>query len=683
MRANPKCVSERVLAFIPEQPLRRIDLLLVFLATLVLTLLSLQFSFAHARLSIPPAYDDVTYFGDAIQRAKLFHQEGVVAVMEHYVSNPPHAPLSAVLAAAGFLLFGPHEWAPYLMNALLLCSFLLFAVRLTTDLRLVDRILVVLFVCTIPLSAKAVIEFRPDFGAAMFTAMGTVCTLGWAAQAGDRSRLLACGAMFGAALVAKPSIFPFTLFMWGCSLAAAFACQMATAGTLRLPSKALRNILVVGAAGAAVSLPHFIIAHKQIIAYVRFVIYSDHSSSWHLPGGWPAQLAYFVFGESGKEFLGNSSHVLFFLCILGACTILVLVRASGSFRIHWLALMGLLGLAYAFPTANAVKAPFFGMTFQALFVFCLVLSLRYVAHDVLPARFPAVTRSLVLVLTFVISGCLMLPLYPFNGTRGNPATEGEWNLTAINNKILDLVKAHPLPLVQNPKVFLTTTGAVNSTLLIWIASKDTAAQAIPQFTQLTYEKSLEAHRNMIMASDFVVASDPGAAGVFDFVPDHQLAGDTLQFVREAPDFLPIATIPDGRGKGFHVFKKISSFSGWKNVSGFREFEGPYPERSLPVVCWATWPESSVALDHGTATRLALNISCRSEPGQQMTIRYHDQILTKVDFTDREKFVDLSMEFERVPGATTVSFEFAKPLSEENAAVLFRKLQFRDAARMQR
>lgn len=670
--------AQSPLSFLPEQRLKGNDISLIGALTFLVTLFALQFSFLHGRLATPLAYDDLSYFIDAVERVRMLFTNGLGTVVRDYVHNTPHAPLSAGLASLGFLLFGTHEWAPYAANSILLFIFLLFVARLTSDLPVLHRALILLFVCTIPLSIMAVIEFRPDFGAALFTSMGIVWTLGRPIHSADRRHLLASGTLFGIALLAKPSVFPLTLFLWGCSIAAGILCEMWTNGSFRIPKGTIPNGLLNIASGLSVSLVYFAFAFREIVDYVRMVVFSSKSDLWTLPGGVGEQLRFYVFGGSGREFLGNHAQASLLLGVTVLCSLLVFAKVRRNFSIRWLALIALLILTYAIPTLNKVKSQFFGITFQTLLPVCSVLSLRYTTGWLREKGFPVWTRTALLGVTLVGSALLMMPLVPsWGGTRGTPATDEEWRMWRLNSEMMHLLEKYSDG--KETRIFLTTTGSINSDTLQWAAARETGLRRFLSPRDMGWDSDLRLHQGAIANSDLVVAADPGVAGVYEHLPSARLIGETLRMVAGSPDFVEMERLPDGKGRNYYIFKNIATatFWGWKDAGGFLPLEGPYPKWSLQKMRWACGPESRIRLDRIKTGHLKLNASCKSQAGQEMTIRYGGEVLKKVVFTDPNRFIDFNVEFDGKSGDDLILFEFTMWKSQSptrQPAVLFKQLK---------
>ena len=93
---------------------------------MILTALILNHSSWRGRLQYQIDYEDVITYLDGLKRYRALvdqPQEHLQFVYQ-YLTDPPHAPLHSLQAAAAFAVFGIQDWAPYASNAVLL--FLLF-----------------------------------------------------------------------------------------------------------------------------------------------------------------------------------------------------------------------------------------------------------------------------------------------------------------------------------------------------------------------------------------------------------------------------------------------------------------------------------------------------------------------------------------------------------------------------
>ena len=102
-------------------------LLLISILSAAYTANVIQWSLRFGRLAMDPVFDDVGYLTDGLQRLNILDQAGFHAFCRSFVQAPPHSPWSTLLATSAFSVFGVHDWAPYLLNGLLVFIFLCLA----------------------------------------------------------------------------------------------------------------------------------------------------------------------------------------------------------------------------------------------------------------------------------------------------------------------------------------------------------------------------------------------------------------------------------------------------------------------------------------------------------------------------------------------------------------------------
>src|SRR5438477_6809926 len=124
------------------------------------TMVMVNYSFRYGRLAVGPTDDDCNYMVDALQRLNiLFHSPK--QFVHNLVQFPPHSPFSSALAMVAFLVFGPHQWAPYVANGLVVFMMLLIIDFLATPAGLLAKIASIIFAFAFPFTANVVTEFRP------------------------------------------------------------------------------------------------------------------------------------------------------------------------------------------------------------------------------------------------------------------------------------------------------------------------------------------------------------------------------------------------------------------------------------------------------------------------------------------------------------------------------------------
>src|SRR4051812_18086346 len=81
-------------------------LLVIPLICLVKSIILVRAGASYGRLSIPPVYDDVNYFVDALVRVQILLEKDVWHFAKSFIEAPPHSPYSTLAASLGFLFFG-------------------------------------------------------------------------------------------------------------------------------------------------------------------------------------------------------------------------------------------------------------------------------------------------------------------------------------------------------------------------------------------------------------------------------------------------------------------------------------------------------------------------------------------------------------------------------------------------
>src|SRR4029077_19028322 len=105
--------------------LSRKILLLSLVLTIMTSLVSLNSSLSQGRLSFLATYDDVIYMTDSLKLLDLLQHKGFLAFTISILNDTYHSGLFSGFGAIGYLLFGLHDWAPYI--ALSFLTFLTFA----------------------------------------------------------------------------------------------------------------------------------------------------------------------------------------------------------------------------------------------------------------------------------------------------------------------------------------------------------------------------------------------------------------------------------------------------------------------------------------------------------------------------------------------------------------------------
>ncbi|MGQ0532402.1 MAG: hypothetical protein ACT4OF_06895 [Caulobacteraceae bacterium] len=315
----------------------------------------------YGRLTIPPPYDDVTYFTDALERVQLFQAQGLWATMQSFYASPPHSPYAVAGAFLAFLIGGDNPAAPYAINAI---AITLIVAGVATAFRWSLWYSVAFFVLLISLTwfDHAVTIYHPDLVAGL--AVAAVCAvLVWQGSLlRTPLRVAVAGAAAGLAILAKPSIFPFSIalvtsaFVLGAILARVEDRDWRTPA-IRL-ALGLACVLLVAGPHLAKMAPSLV--EYQIAGLVRERV-------WAYQGDLGAQLAFYL--NSARDMLGYWRLVAVFAAMTMA--LVLFVRGSRAAAFRYLAMLVLIALAYAIPTIPENKNMLFGGALYALLLLTL------------------------------------------------------------------------------------------------------------------------------------------------------------------------------------------------------------------------------------------------------------------------------------------------------------------------
>ena len=543
---------------------------LVVALSAAFTLAMLQFSLAHGRLGYDITYDDVGYFTDGARRLDTLYEQGARAAWREFRKTPPHSPLSTGLAMSGFMLFGINDWAPYAMNGLLALATLL---SVNWILRDADRwlwTLGMLFVLSCPFLWNSVLEFRPDYAAALFTAVASLATIE-AARRDELHKWAALGALWGGATLAKPGALPFVVFMGGVSALAGLVIR----NGMRLPREELIRHLVwaarVSGLAALIAAPYFAFAARDLIGYVREAVFSESSSIWHLDGGLSTQLLYYVTGHGGATMLGT--HVWLAVGLVAATIGLLTWRKSPALPLV-VSAAALTASAYLFLSLVPNKSAFFGLTFQVLLVLVSLIGVREIwTLGSNPWATRAIRSAVGLMLVVGLASNKPARFTRSFHFRGD---ENVAKCRALNREIVnvlaDAARAFPSSTRSSEgsaKIYVTTASYVNGDLLNWIALRERLplqfafpAPIIGQRQlQWLWLDDLELIARAFDQADFVVANEPTVLATNPKLPATLVAAETLEMARQRSDFRLLTERVNLEGKRYFIFQRTTPQSG--------------------------------------------------------------------------------------------------------------------------
>jgi hypothetical protein len=637
----------------------------------IFTLLILQYSFVHDRLLLPAGYDDVIYLLDGLNRLEIWYGGGLWALALNWLHHPPHSPFSTVVAIAGFAVFGIHDWAPYVLDAVIIFTLLAFLDSMLGGLRLRWKIAAAIIALSTPIAGQSVAEFRPDMMAGLLSAILVVMLLDGPIIGRRPMRLLGAGAIWGLCLWVKPSVFPVTLGLGGLAL---------VLGTIRdiwlLRPRRTKAIdiaatwFLVMLPAVILPLPHYLVEGRAIVHYILANEIGPQRQMWQLHADWMTHVLYYSLGQGGQAMLGPCFWIFLAEMVIGAG---LLVR--GSDRRTW-ATVGcavIVGIAaYVVPTLNPQKQPFLATPFDFLMVFGAILMMRELTREHLPPTVGLVGSLMVALMVAVSLLCSGFPGAPGLDRASSDVRMTRQTIAGVYAAIRDHYEA------GQKTVWLNLTGPLNTDLLHYMAVKDGLSLL---FIGNASAADLGVYRRGYDNSDYVVAADPGVPDLPANLQSNLMLDKTLALIRARRDFELLATIPIGDGLNYYVFRKIGHFHGWTQVTGLAPLEGPYPKDGLPQVRWGLGPATVITLDADSAEDEVLSMQAQSQlaksANQKMTVSLDGRMIAEHPFAVPGNFDSVTVPLHLSGGRHTVTIRYATWVNDPNrrAAVLFTSLQF--------
>jgi hypothetical protein len=643
-------------------PQSRSHPLLWLLITAGFTALVIQWSFQHGKLAMYPFYDDVSYFMDALVRLQELYTGGVRHLARGLMDRPPHSIFSCLLALISYILLGTHDWAPYAANGVIILALAGILNYLARGLPLWQRLILFLFVLTVPICQSAVYEFRPDIASALCAAAGAAVLLVQPFTTSSWKHRAAGGALFGLAMLIKTPTFPLTMAVLFTTLAVAILAD----AILLKPSLKYEQIAIAAGqtfvASILVASPVYIFQFREIIAYIYEPIFGKTKDLWASHMSLREHLFYYLTGDGGALML--SYHIYLLLAVIAAGFALAVVFSRWDVVVRLAGFCAVTAVAYAVPTIMHVKQPFFATTFDWLLIFAAVFALLWVCvsgHRLASGVILGATLTAALAITHFIP-----ELYQPGGAN---VVQRRRIISSVYNALL----SHSVG--TKARVYMTTTGYVNAAVLDYLNLQQ--GMSAFNFAEQPYEPDLKVHEAEMEKSDYVIASEQGNSESFgDFIPSGNMQEQTLAYVRNNPNFAEIAAIPTQNEKRFFVFKRVPPFFNWDVSTGLGPIEGPFPDWKLHEVRWGLGPKTAVTITLSTPGQYHLIASGKAAiDNTQMIVRIDGAEVGRHAFPDaRFEAWDLPLNLTAGPHRIELDYSNWSKDGPRPMAVLFQTMK---------
>jgi len=515
---------------------------------------AVQRSTQVGRLAAPPRYDDIHYFNAALRWLHRWNEFGPLDALTVFLHEPPRAPFPELVAAGAFAIGGVDLAVPYLASFFIPWVALLWVSRFASRATIIERLLIGLYVCTIPFLTVGVTQFRPDpfWGIVLGGAMGLLLT---EQMVGASTRhLIAVGASFGAACLIKTSTFPVTAIalMTGVVLGA-IADRYARPVEWSWRA-AIRSALIIGATAVLVLLPYYALAWRTIFDYIYINALGRDVYIWLTPGDLWHHLTYYSFG--GTAMFGYQGPVLLSLVVAGIVAARSMTRAVGGQAreplVRLVAFTLGVGVLYALPTIVPTKSPYFGAAFDAGLIFLAVYSVVRLI-EIYPqrvGRVPVATVALVLLVA-VGASAFRWPLA--EGRSGDPMLA---DLTRLHEELIGALRTLP-PTPVPRRLWVTAPAPIRAAGLQWMVDREGLAVRVVSDNR---EADLPALMREFVDVDLVFAQEEGGVYLSKFahqrMPAARMQGEILRALRKRHDLRIMATLREPGGKELYLFQRV-------------------------------------------------------------------------------------------------------------------------------
>lgn len=403
---------------------------------LVTAAANLAYSLREGRLVGVPVYDDVRYLSDAMDRVMFAPGSGVWSVLATFWSNPPHAPLTTLTAAAGFWAFGPHAIAAYVANLWVFALYIAVCGWLSRPLGgLLVRSLFVGVMAYVPAAHAMITEFRPDLAAGLLFAVALRLLARTDFREASLEERLALAVVAVAATVMKLSGVVLVIPALGIGLVIQVAAQYRASDRDR--GRLLRHALGTMAFYLLLLAPLAVVFGPATVRYIAGTLFTD-ADIWATPGGWWFHLGYHLIGPGARQALGA-----FLVPVIGLVAIdLLLCLKSRNWRQGSpLPLYAMLLVIYLAMAVSGEKTTYQGSYFYfpiLLAAASALVRLCVAARAQWPAAAPRIVRAAGIG---ALAACIVfLPLG--SSYFGRPADRPEAGrlIGEVTNAVFDVAK---------------------------------------------------------------------------------------------------------------------------------------------------------------------------------------------------------------------------------------------------
>lgn len=586
---------------------------LAIVAIFVLPLLYGSFvlttSFDHGRWSRDAEYDDIGYYLRAYYYAENIRAEGVTGGIKSYWESPPHSPYSNFVATTGFLIFGYRNWAPLVVNFILLIgaaaiTFFLFPWRKTWM-----GLLAVVGVLLTPTMFEATDNFRPDFAYGWVLALSSALLFRCLGEKRQDLWPIAAVATAGAFLV-KTSTLPLTVVVIGAST----LLGLARAGwNLRHPLRDLPRfsgtLAKLFGLALLLLLPHYIRSGGAIFRYIWGVVFDPQESAlWqidltpidrigaYLWGPWPWHTAL--------------PHLWIWILLLVFATVIITIGKDSTWKgriVHWWAVIL---ITYSVVTINGEKTAFLGLPFFILTLAGALESAAILTQQTFKKRYSGIATKGA-VLFALVGGCLL-----FSPSQNVPDWHDRSDMKSFsqhdaNRELLRAVDAREARQHswRKPRIYFAANEIMESVQMKWVSLAERLPIDSYSNTRLA---TLEDQIPLMEAADYVLAAPAEMLQREPRFPADFTYDQVMDYLRKSPRFEEAEVFEPLPGVRYFLFENIAANyppALLEPASGFSPAETDGKDR-----WWWTDRTATIVITNPTDKPLTVEWHARVSPG---------------------------------------------------------------------
>jgi hypothetical protein len=635
------------------------------------TALIIAHSLRQGRLSLPVSYDDVIYFIDAADRLQTLYDNGVGSCFASLFHNPSHAPVATFVYFVGFAVFGINDWAPCLVNVVWVAVLLFFVKLLLQDLPHWAYVTIAVTVLAWPLAGEIVVQCRPDIFTSLLTVMG--CTLMFRSSflQASTSHVAICAALFGAALVAKPSISPLTLAIYCASLLMSIITDRHPLFDRAYLGKRLRRVAQYVAVTTIIALPYFAFAWRDTYDYIYLVLIGQ-KDVWAIRLGMFDTAGYYLWGPGGWVMMGYWFWITIFL--VAVATVLCLaVKRSTNRQIVGLFIVFL--FAYALVSIPSTKSAFLGVIVTTFFLSFYVMACGSIVGLLIRlghyGRWVAVGFGGALLLTSAA-----VVDWPWSNQIPSSHLEAARHYDIIRH-VGDYLESRSDDFADEITFFPVISDYLNPQIMQFELQKRRV-----KFESSSYLPTMTAQRAALANADHVILFDEDDPEIIQYLPGASLYSQVRPLVVGDPAFKKDLEFlkADGIHKISIYTRKhslhASPFAKMHPIAGFMPIEGPYPQWNLPLVRWAQGSSARAVFSTDPSGAGRLTMRARSDvAGQSIEVKCDGEPAGTCDLAPGV-FVSCSLPVSIMHPSTNIELRFSKSGSQGDPmhSVLFSELR---------